>query len=174
MAYDGFDDFVLRGSPRLLASAVLLLGNRQAAEDLTQETLILVFRAWSTIRAAEAVDSYAYRTLVRLSHRYHRRASSRREFPTDQLPDQVAEVDDDYTNQDLINRVGACIPNLPARQRETLVLRFYAQLSVEETADAMACHTGTVKSQTAKGLSNLRQLIAVDRARELAQQGDET
>lgn len=173
MAYDTFDDFVRRGSPRLLASAVLLLGDRQAAEDLTQETLIRVFRAWSSVRVAAAVDSYAYRTLVRLSQRHLRRSWIRREFPTDHLPDRVAEGDDEHPHQELGNLVGIRIRDLPRRQRETLVLRFYAQLSVEETATAMACQTGTVKSQTAKGLNNLRQLIAADHTRELAQQGDE-
>lgn len=48
---------------------------------------------------------------------------------------------------------------LPARQRATLVLRYWEQLSVEETATAMSCSTGTVKSQSAKGLRKLKELL---------------
>ena len=66
MPYETFDDFARLGSPRLLGAARLLLGDRHIAEDLIQETLIRVYRSWSSIRVDAAIDSYAYRTLVRL------------------------------------------------------------------------------------------------------------
>jgi RNA polymerase sigma factor (sigma-70 family) len=50
---------------------------------------------------------------------------------------------------------------VPPRQRAALVLRFYCDLSVEQTADVLGCATGTVKSQTAHGLSALRRLLSV-------------
>jgi RNA polymerase sigma-70 factor (sigma-E family) len=167
--YETFDDFARLGSPRLLGAARLLLGDRQIAEDLTQETLIRVYRAWPSIRVDAAIDSYAYRTLVRLVHRRRMRGFARREVPTAVVPDQVVDaVDSDHTAP----LVRACLLELPARQRATLVLRFYADLSVDDTAKAMCCTPGTVKSQTAKGLQSLKALMTSEEAGEFAQQGE--
>jgi RNA polymerase sigma-70 factor (sigma-E family) len=170
--YGTFDDFARLGSPRLLGAARLLLGDPQIAEDLTQETLIRVYRSWSSIRVDAAIDSYAYRTLVRLVHR-RMRGFDRREVPTAVVPEQVAEeVDGGVDGDHRAPWVRACLLELPARQRATLVLRFYADLSVEDTATAMRCSPGTVKSQTAKGLRNLKALMSCDEAGEFAQQGE--
>jgi RNA polymerase sigma-70 factor (sigma-E family) len=171
--YETFDDFARLGSPRLLGAARLLLGDRQIAEDLTQETLIRVYRSWSSIRVDAAIDSYAYRTLVRLVHRRRRRGFHRREVPTAVVPDRVVdEVDGEVDGDHRAPLVRAGLLELPARQRATLVLRFYVDLSVEDTAKAMRCTPGTVKSQTAKGLRNLKALMTSDNAGKFAQQGE--
>ena len=181
MPYGTFDDFARLGSPRLLGAARLLLGDPQLAEDLTQETLIRVYRSWSSIRVDAAIDSYAYRTLVRLVHRRRMRGFHRREVPTAMVPEQVlhgvvaegiGEVDGEADGDHRAPLLRACLLQLPARQRATLVLRFYADLSVEDTAKAMRCTPGTVKSQTAKGLRNLKALMTPDEAGEFAGQGE--
>lgn len=53
----------------------------------------------------------------------------------------------------------AALAKLPTRRRATLVLRFWADHSVDETADIMGCSAATVKSQTARALSTLRDLL---------------
>ncbi len=173
MSYESFDDFARCGSLRLLGAARLLVHDREVAEDLTQETLIRMFRAWSSIRADAAVDSYAYKTLLRLAHRRLRQLSAGREVLTASLPDQADQADQGVDGEDIGPRVRACLLELPARQRATLVLRFYAGLNVDDTAKVMACSQGTVKSQTAKGLRNLRVLLVSTMEQELAQQGDD-
>jgi RNA polymerase sigma-70 factor (sigma-E family) len=160
MTYETFDDFVARGAPKLLGAAILLVGDQSTAEDLTQETLIRVYGAWGSIRSDAAVDSYAYRTLVRLTGRRRRRASTRNEIPTARPPDAMIEPSDADQAEELWRQVDALIPQLPPRQRGTLMLRYYAGLSVDQTATVMGCSPGTVKSQTAKGLRNLKKLIA--------------
>ncbi len=55
--------------------------------------------------------------------------------------------------------VRAALSQVPPRQRAVLVLRFYCDLSVQETADTLGCSAGTVKSQTARGLTAMRRLL---------------
>lgn len=164
---EGFDDFVVAASPRLLGSARLICGDRQIAEDLVQETLIRVCLHWSAIRDPASVTAYAYRTLVRLARRSARRLYHSREIPAGgdreldragpaALSDDLADVDGAFAT------VRARLAALPTRQRQTLVLRYFADLSVETTAEIMQCSTGTVKSQTAKGLSALREQLSMN------------
>ncbi len=159
-SYPEFETFVRRASPRLLGAARLIVGDAGSAEDLTQETLVRVYRAWPSIRELDAADAYAYRTLLRLGHRLQR-SNRRRDLlrlrfeGSDQGTAGPAEVEgwEDF------RFVRECLKRLPDRQRQTLALRFYADLSVETTANIMSCSPGTVKSQTAKGLNALRILL---------------
>ena len=70
----------------------------------------------------------------------------------------LTELYRSWAPTDRITVVGA-LRQVPPRQRAVLVLRYFQDLSVEETARAMGCSTGTVKSQTAKGLATLRTLL---------------
>jgi RNA polymerase sigma-70 factor (sigma-E family) len=155
--YVTFDDFVIRAGPRLLGSGRLILGERALAEDMVQEALILVYRSWASIRDPQATDAFAYRTLVRLCRRRLRSQWYRREIITSELPDLAEPPNDLVAARDAIR---VAVRALPARQRETIALRFYSELSVAETAKAMRCSTGTVKSQTAKGMTTLRALLS--------------
>ena len=172
MVYDSFDDFARRGSAKLLGAARLLVDDPHTAEDVAQETLIRVYRAWSSIKVSTAVDSYAYRTLIRLASRRRQLARERREVTTAAIPDRIVVAADTDGSSGLAAQVRALLPLLPPRQRDTLVLRFYADLSVESTAQAMHCSVGTVKSQTAKALRRLKELMASSVIDELSQQGE--
>jgi RNA polymerase sigma-70 factor (sigma-E family) len=153
-----FDDFVTAGSPGLLRIAYLLTGDRGAAEDLLQVALVRVARRWDSAR--EAPDAYAHRVLVNLSHDRRRRLHRRvREAPLVKgdeqrpLPGDVA--------QEVVDRsaVISVIQGLPARQREVVVLRFFADLSVSETATAIGASQGTVKTHTHRALAALREVL---------------
>lgn len=162
----GFDDFVVAASPRLLGSARLICGDSQLAEDLVQETLLRVCLHWAKIQKPENATAYAYRILVRLAGRSGRRLYRSREIPTGnvrELETAGPAVSGYALEESDITRsaVRAQLAALPSRQRQTLVLRFFADLSVETTAEVMQCSVGTVKSQTAKGLATLRTLLVV-------------
>src|SRR5262249_47402283 len=86
---------------RTAGAARLLLGDPQIVEDVTQETLIRVYRSWSSIRVDAAIDSYAYRTLVRLVHRRRMRGFHRREVPTAVVPEQVVDEVDGEVDGDV-------------------------------------------------------------------------
>jgi RNA polymerase sigma factor (sigma-70 family) len=84
----------------------------------------------------------------------HARKRSAREAPTLELVDATI---DDFAGR-LVDRalLLTALADLPARQRACVVLRYYEDLSVESVAEALGCRTGTVKSQTARGLASLR------------------
>jgi RNA polymerase sigma-70 factor (sigma-E family) len=152
-----FERFVRRCSPSLLRTALLLTEDLGQAEDLLQVTLLRTARRWA--KARESPDAYARRVLVNLSHDRHRQARRRvGEDPLDHagsfpgLRDQVDVV----LGRDAV--VGA-LRRLPFRQREVVVLRFYVDLSIAETAKVMGSSEGTVKSYTARALIRLRELL---------------
>jgi RNA polymerase sigma-70 factor (sigma-E family) len=154
-----FEGFVALQGEGLLRSARLLTGSWHRGEDLTQETLARLFVAWARIREPAAATAYARRTMVRLYVRNRARHWSG-EVPSHPLPD-VASQEHEDPDTDLASVMAV----LPPRQRAVLVLRFYDDLSVADTAIALRCRPGTVKSQTAKALAAIRSSLATVEAR---------
>ena len=153
------DDFVGRGSATLLRSAYLLTGDRDLAEDLLQAVLVRVVQRWHVAR--DAPHAYAHRVLVNLLH--DRRRSLRRrvtEAPLDAFDERRAQAIDG--SDALVDRLAlaSAVQRLPARQREVVVLRFFADLSVAETAAAIAASEGTVKTHTSRALNALRAALS--------------
>ena len=151
----GFETFVLSRSAPLLRMAFLLVGDRGHAEDLLQTALLRTALRWR--RAREQPEAYVRQVLVNLA-RDHWRRSRRRvtEQSVDDLPATAADRDHSQTVVDRAALLQA-LAGLPDRQREVVVLRFYADLSVAETASAMRTSEGTVKSYTSRALERLRQ-----------------
>jgi RNA polymerase sigma-70 factor (sigma-E family) len=139
----------------LRRTAFLLCGDWHQADDLVQSTLVKLFVAWPRMRSADRPEAYARRTLV---HCFldERRRPWRREAPVDGFADQPAGADPSDLRLDL----RAALDRLPARQRATVLLRYWADATVAEAADALGCSEGTVKSQTARALHTLRGLLA--------------
>lgn len=154
-----FDEFVVTAAPGLTRIAVALTADRSAAEDLVQDVLERMYVAWPRIDDPWA---YARRALANGSANRWRRRSRRPEQPVAQVPELAsADPSDERADRDLILRA---VATLPARQRAVVVLRFLADLSEADTARTLGCSTGTVKSQTARALASLRQLVAEDDA----------
>jgi RNA polymerase sigma-70 factor (sigma-E family) len=153
-----FDEFVASGSAGLLRSAYLLTGDRDHAEDLLQVTLVRTARRWEAAR--HSPHAYAHRVLVNLLHDRQRNLSRR---VTEQRPedfdDRLRPVADGV--QALVDRMAiiSVVRSLPARQREVVVLRFFADLSVSETAAAIGASEGTVKTHTSRALTALREAL---------------
>lgn len=145
-----FDAFVTTYSDRLLRTAYLLCGDRGHAEDIVQTALMRTARRWR--RARENPEAYARQVVVNLTKDRWRGLGRRpAELPLDvdvQGPDSTQVLD----RHMLVHAA----QQLPAGQQAVLVLRYFDDLSVEDTAAALGCTTGTVKSQTARALENLR------------------
>jgi RNA polymerase sigma-70 factor (sigma-E family) len=155
-----FDAFVAAHSTALLRSAYLLTGDRGHAEDLLQTALLRALRRWSVARREPL--AYVRRVLVNLSKDRTRLLGRRpREAP---LPADPASLPGGGTtgHAELLGeryRVADALARLPIRQRQVVVLRFFEDLSVAQTADLLGFSEGTVKSYTSRALARLRDLL---------------
>jgi RNA polymerase sigma-70 factor (sigma-E family) len=140
--------------------AYLICGDWHLAEDAVSAVLTKLYTHWAAAYRSENLDAYVRRMLVR-SIVDERRRPWRRERPV-AFPVEDVAAPPDPTEDRLVVR--AALAAIPARRRAVLVLRFYEGLSVEETAAAMGTTTGTVKSQTARALATLRELLPNDHA----------
>lgn len=147
----GFADFVDQWSPALLRVAFLLTGDRWLAEDLLQAALLKTSRRWSRIADHQAAYPYVRRVLVTTYAGWRRRRRVS-EVLTDSLPEHGATVGDDAAAGSAV----AALDALPPRMRAVIVLRYYEDLSEADTAAALGCSTGSVKSQASRGLARLR------------------
>lgn len=147
-----FSDYVAERSVHLVRTAYLLCGDRHRAEDLVQTALLKIYVAWERVERREAVDAYVRRTIVRAFIDENRRPA-RRELVTDALPDLSEPVVDQ--DDGLLDELRLLAP----RQRAAVVLRYWHDLSVEDTARAMGCSVSTVKTQCQRGLARLRESI---------------
>jgi RNA polymerase sigma-70 factor (sigma-E family) len=153
----GFEEFVAARGPRLLRVAWLLTGDAHLAEDLLQTVLARVWPKWSRI-ADENPEAYVRTALVHAHASWWRR-KWRGEVPHgDDLPDRAA-TEDPFADVDLEQALAVAIRSLPVRQRAVVVLRYFEDLSVAETAQVLGCSDGTVKSQASKALRTLRERL---------------
>ena len=135
-------------------TAYLLCGDWHAADDLVSIALVKLYRHWGRVSAVEHPDAYVRQVLVRTMLN-ERRRSWRREQPVVVVPDRPATTGGPDAVADRRLFV-ALLAELPPRRRAVLVLRYFCDLSVEETAAQLGCSPGTVKSQTARALEALR------------------
>jgi RNA polymerase sigma-70 factor (sigma-E family) len=146
--------------PRLAGlrrSAYLLCGDPHTADDIVSTTLTKLLRHWGRVSRLDHPDSYLRRMLVRTFLDERRRPWRRRE-QLDAEPPEPAGPDPDDSTLDRLTLL-ALLARLPPRRRAVLVLRFYHDLSVEQTADVLGCAPGTVKAHTHQGLAALRAML---------------
>jgi RNA polymerase sigma-70 factor (sigma-E family) len=146
---DDFVRFVEAASPRLLKAAWFLCGDPHRAEDLVQAALEKVYLRWGRLRDDEPL-AYARRCLFTQQADEGRRA--RREVLTDEPPDRAAPG----ASPGSVDEVVALLRTLPARERQVVVMRHYADLPEAEVAEVLGVSVGTVKSCASRGLAKLR------------------
>lgn len=148
-----FESYVAVRRPHLRRTAYLLTGDWDRAEDVVQDTLTRLFVHWRRAQRADDLDAYVRRMLVN-AFLSEKRRPWRRERSTDELPETAyADPTDGSDDRDELRRA---LADLGPSQRAVIVLRYWDDLSVEQTADALGCSTGNVKSQSARGLVHLR------------------
>jgi RNA polymerase sigma-70 factor (sigma-E family) len=154
---DGFTDYVSASRPRLRRQAFALCGDWHEADDLVQDTFVALYRRWPALDRRGELDGYARTVLLHAFLSLRRRVRWRREVLCPESPDWGQNCDD---AQDLRLSVLVQLRRLPPRQRAVVVLRFWEDLSVEQTAAALRISPGTVASQSYKALAALRASLA--------------
>lgn len=151
----GFPGFVRENTPALLRTAYLLTGNAQLAEELVQDTLVRLYPKWDRVAAADVPLAYVRRSLTNGYINQQRRAS-RREVVYAEVPEHVDPYDavDRLVDRD---QIWAGLRHVSDRQRAALVLRFFEDMTDEQTAAALECRVGTVRSLISRGLATLRE-----------------
>jgi len=135
----------------LRRTAYLLCGDWHKADDLVQSALVKLYVAWPRLRSTESPGAYTHRVLVRC-FLDERRRPWRREASLDLVEHEPVL---DRPADDMLD-LRAALDRLPRRQRATLLLRYWVDATVAETAQTLGCSEGTVKSQTARALNSLR------------------
>ncbi|WP_068923720.1 SigE family RNA polymerase sigma factor [Planobispora rosea] len=125
------------------------------ADDLVQTAITRLYVKWRQARTADDLDAYVRVMLIRVFLAEQRRGWFSRVQLRSAMPHEPLDSGDRDTAMDIRRALAA----VPPRQRATLVLRFHCDLSVEQTAHTLGCSTGTVKSQTARGLATLRSML---------------
>jgi RNA polymerase sigma-70 factor (sigma-E family) len=151
-----FVEYITQRSLWLRRVAYLLCQDWHRADDLAQTAMTRLYAAWPRARQVENLDGYLRRILINSYLTEQRKPWWRRQaeelFPAD-LPAPDAD-------HDAVMDLRRALAILPPRQRAAIVLRYYCDLSVEQTAAELGCSNGTVKSQTSRGLEALRRILA--------------
>lgn len=150
--------------PRLVRSLASYTGDAGMAEELAQEALVRALERWDRVADMDAPEMWVYRTAINLARsRFRRRQAERRANRRVSAPGPSiapsADLADVLTMRQELLR-------LPSRQRAAVVLRYHADLTVDETAAVMDCAPGTVKALTHQALTRLRERLAEPRSEE--------
>ncbi|MFJ3790831.1 SigE family RNA polymerase sigma factor [Kitasatospora sp. NPDC090091] len=151
-----FLEFAHARSDQLFRTACLLTGDRYLAEDLVQETLAKMYRSWRRIDRTESPIAYAHTVLVRTFVSYRRRRSAH-ERPVDFLPESApaAPSGDPDLRLTLLDGLARLAP----KDRAVLVLRYWEDRPVEETARMLHLSAGTVRTRSLRALQKLRAVL---------------
>lgn len=156
-----FTEFAQARQAHMRRMAFLLCGNWHDAQDVTQIALMNLCRAWSRARRADSIDAYAHRVVVRayLSQRKKVLRQQTRAVEYARASERVLGSAEESGEPELRMALLAALAQLPPRGRAVVVLRFWEDLSVEATAEALGCSTGNVKSQASRSLAKLREIL---------------
>jgi RNA polymerase sigma-70 factor (sigma-E family) len=146
----------------LVRSAALLVGDRATAEDVVQDCFIAMHRAWWRLRDTGSALPYLHRAVINKSRSVlRRRVVADRHLPLPAPP--LPSAEESALAAEQRSSVLAALKALPARQREVVVLRYYADLSEAQIAAAMGISRGAVKAHASRARDALRALLGTSR-----------
>lgn len=147
--------------PRLFRTALAIAGDRGSAEDALQAAFGKAYAAWSRVSAAEHPEAYVRRMVVNEIIGARRHGWWKRERPYEHVepPGSTPSPEGAVVEH---ARLWEAVQLLPVRQRAVVVLRYYEDLSEAQIAEVLGCSRGTVKSQAAAALANLRRTSGLD------------
>ncbi len=157
---EAFDQLVLRYQRDVYRLCYRFVNNHEDANDLAQEVFLRAWRAIPRFRGESSFSTWLYRIAVNacLNFRGLRRPATQE--PPDGLADPVPGAEARLEAEDEVRRVRAAIARLPEKQRATLILKVYHELTHDEVAQILGSSVGTVKANLFHALGNLRRLVA--------------
>ncbi|MEO6172254.1 MAG: RNA polymerase sigma factor [Arenimonas sp.] len=161
------DEFLAGVERRAFRMAELAVGHREDAMDIVQDSMIKLLQYsnkpasewsplfWSILRR-QITDKHRRNTVKKRVMQFFGKSDENDEDPIENLPDQNEDPFRRLTDDSSWNALGKAVRALPARQRECFLLRELQGLSVLETAAAMGCSDGSVKTHLSRAMSALR------------------
>jgi RNA polymerase sigma-70 factor (sigma-E family) len=144
----------------MIRLAHIMLGDRQGAEDVVQEAFCGLYRRWSHL--ADPGSAVHYVRSAVLNHCrsvLRRRTTSQAAREAASSPESVRSAESTVLTREERDEIMRAVRRLPPRQREALVLRFYLDLSAEETATTMGISPSSVRSATHRALASLGRML---------------
>ena len=136
--------------------ALLMLGDRDAAQDVVQDAFFGLYRRWDGLASADAAPAYLRTSVLNGCRNALRRRS--RQAPS--VADEALEsAESALVHTEERRALLAAVRRLPARQREVLVLRYYLDMTEGQAAQAMGVSRGTVKSATSRAVAALGRML---------------
>lgn len=151
---NAFDAIVRRFQDRVFRLACVTLYDEQFAADVTQEVFVRSFKGLRRFHFRSAPFTWLYRVTKNVCNEFNR--TRRNETLADEPEDTNALPDQQVASLEHARQVRKLVAALPQRQREVVMLRWFEDLSVKETASAMGCREGTVKALLHKATNSLR------------------
>jgi RNA polymerase sigma-70 factor (sigma-E family) len=147
-----FDEFYDSHFDRVARALVLAGADRDLARDAAQEAFARALRRWRKVREMDRPDGWVYVVAMNQLRDHWRRSERRRE----RTPDADDGAGDNTSGVATRLSVREAIATLPTRQRQAVVLRYLADLALDDVADAMGCATGTVKATLHQAMKAMR------------------
>jgi RNA polymerase sigma-70 factor (ECF subfamily) len=159
---EAFDVLVVRHQRRVYGLCYRFVGNHEDAADLTQDVFLRAYRGLRGFRGGSSVSTWLYRIAVNVSlNRLSARSPVMQSIEVAQpLVDDLADPSAPLMKRETAGRVRAAVARLPKKQRATLILRVYQELSHQEIAAVLGTSVGAVKANFFHALTNLRRLLA--------------
>ena len=154
-----FEGFARSQHPQLVASLTLYCGDRWVAEELAQEALVRVRERWDEVATMRSPGGWLQRVAINLANsRFRRRQAERRAYRRAGPDREVVEAP---STAEAV-AVRHAVASLPERQRVVLVMRYFADLSVAQTAEVVGMTPGSVRVATHRALQTLRDRFDVE------------
>ncbi len=144
----------------LVRLAALVAPEDGMAEDLVQEAFVRLYRSWRRVREPEKVPAYLRATVVNLARGRARRMSVALRHRSAPDPD-AGSAEDGALRHESERQVVELLRQLPTRQRECLVLRYYQNLTEREIAEVLQISVGSVRTHTSRGMAALERQLGV-------------
>ena len=157
---EALERFCAQAYPQLVAALTHHCGDVHLAEEFAQEALVVACRRWSTVQAYDAPVGWCYRVGVNLANSWYRRRRVERRVR--ERADREAPAS--YRDPDSADAVAVrqALRSLTDAQREAIILRYFLDLSVEQTAAVLGASPGAVRGLTHRAVKALRDVLDVD------------